>query len=261
LRYHPGVYSKRNNAIHPALLAIGRNKAGELQSVQAIYLDKDSAKKAEVPVKKQTWGVLAGSSVDLSRPKSTLKTPARQTAPPLTYLAEGIETALSLTEALQHGEIKATLGKSNFAHPNLSKNTQQVVLCLDNDASTQSDHLIYKAAQNLIQQAKTVWIAKPSTSGQDYNDLLQASGSEAVKTNIAQAIPFADYRDVSKQPSQTLGDHLRALTSITLSEIKNEHSKSSPDKSLDNTTPHSTKSPSTSPLAKPGKSKDFEIEL
>src|SRR5262249_29824706 len=142
IRFHPGIYSKINAAIHPALLAIARNRDNQVQAVQAIYLNEITANKAEVKVVKQTWGVLAGSSVDLSRDKhkEALKKPS-----PI-YLAEGIETALSILQSLEQGQVKATLGKSNFAHSLIPKQTDHVVLCLDNDgANVKSDALINKA--------------------------------------------------------------------------------------------------------------------
>ena len=71
-----------------------------------------------------------------------------------------------------------------------------MVLCLDNDGhSPQSDRLIHFAAEHLQQQGKTVWIAQPEIEGQDYNDVLKQQGPDTVKTELQQAIPYADYRD------------------------------------------------------------------
>ena len=78
------------------------------------------------------------------------------------------------------------------------KPSQNIVLCLDNDGQNpQSDRLIHFAAEQLQQQGKTVWIAQPKIEGQDYNDVLKQQGQAAVKTELQQAMPYADYRDQS----------------------------------------------------------------
>ena len=47
----------------PGLLCIARNKEQQVQSVQAIYLDKNTSSKAELVVQKKTFGAIAGAGV------------------------------------------------------------------------------------------------------------------------------------------------------------------------------------------------------
>ena len=209
LRYHPGIYSAVNQALHPALLAIARNKEGHIQAVQAIYLDKDTGYKAKVSVVKQTWGSLAGAAVDMSVSSSS-------TPPGVTYLAEGIETALSLTQSINAGEVKAVLGKSNFARTSISESNPHVVLCLDNDGSSAPDATVQKAAVRLTKQGARVWIAQPKGAGQDYNDVLRQEGSKAVKASVDSAWAFSigvgeKGRSVA-HPSVPLAKYLEGLT-------------------------------------------------
>lgn len=56
VRFHSGVYSRRNEGVHPALVVAAKDSVNRVQVVQAIFLDKDTAQKADVEVKKQTWG-------------------------------------------------------------------------------------------------------------------------------------------------------------------------------------------------------------
>ena len=56
VRFHPGIYSRKNEAAYPALLVVAKDSADKVQAVQAIFLDRETAQKADVPVKKQTWG-------------------------------------------------------------------------------------------------------------------------------------------------------------------------------------------------------------
>lgn len=175
--------------------------------------------------------------------------------------AESIETALSITQTLQQGTIKATLDKSNFAYPAIPQETQHVVLCLDNDGNdTKTDPLIYKAAENFTQQHKTVWIATPTDIDQDYNDLLKHSGSEAVKTNIEKALVFTDYQNSTRQASFSLGDYLLKLNNNPLPEITHptlKHAEPAmPD--LNREVIKSIAIPQTTQIEK---TKDVEIEL
>ncbi len=111
----------------------------------------------------------------------------------VTYLAEGPETALSVYQALGGADVRITLGKSNFKNIDPAKTHHNIVLCLDNDGqSPQSDRLIRFAAEQLQQQGKTVWMAQPKIESQDYNDVLKEQGTAAVKTELQQAVPYAE---------------------------------------------------------------------
>ncbi|CAL7961264.1 hypothetical protein GAMM_10133 [Gammaproteobacteria bacterium] len=47
-----------------------------------------------------------------------------------------VETGLSVKDAVKHGDVFATLGKSNFTTLDPTKLGQKVIFCLDNDALT-----------------------------------------------------------------------------------------------------------------------------
>ena len=69
---------------------------------------------------------------------------------------------------------------------------------MDNDGhSPQSDRLIRFAAEQLQQQGKAVWMAQPKIEGQDYNDVLKEQGAAAVKTELQQAVSFAEANRLS----------------------------------------------------------------
>jgi hypothetical protein len=71
-----------------------------------------------------------------------------------------------------------------------------VSLRLDNDGhNPHTEKLIQFVAERLMTENKQVWIAKPENIGKDYNDILREQGSAAIKANIENAIPYADYRD------------------------------------------------------------------
>ncbi len=190
VRFHPGIYSRRNESIHSALVVVAKDSANQVQAVQAIFLDKNSAQKADVEVKKQTWGRPSQGSVALQPLEKMSMSKG------VTYLAEGPETALSVYQALGGGDVRITLGKSNFKNIDSAKTHQNIVLCLDNDGQgVQSDRLIRFAAEQLQEQGKSVWIAQPKIKGQDYNDVLKQQNADSIKAELQQAIPYVDYRD------------------------------------------------------------------
>jgi hypothetical protein len=67
LRFHPGIYTKQNQKSLPALLSIARTTDGKIQSVEAIFLDKTTADKANVPLAKQTIGSKKGLVVQIQQ--------------------------------------------------------------------------------------------------------------------------------------------------------------------------------------------------
>ena len=173
VRFHPGIYSRKNEGMHPALLVVAKDSEEKVQAVQAIFLDKETAKKADVSLKKQTWGRPSQGSVALVESAASRN---------ITYLAEGPETALSVYTALNGADVRVTLGKSNFKNIDPAKTSLNIVLCLDNDGQNpQSDKLIHTAAEKLREQGKQVWIAQPAIAGQDYNDVLLLQGRKPLK--------------------------------------------------------------------------------
>ena len=195
LRFHPAVYSQKNNAIHPALLVIAKDHLGQVQAVQAIYLDKETTNKANVTVQKQTFGLLKGATSDL------IKT-SDKNAP--VYLAEGPETALSIYAAVKEANVKITLGKSNYKNINTASIAKDVVLCLDNDGtSPDSEKIIQMAVDKFIQQGLNTWVAKPHEVGKDFNDILKEQGVDAVKKYIENAMPYESYHN-NATPTITL---------------------------------------------------------
>lgn len=187
LRFHPGLYSKLNKAAHPALLVIAHDKDGKTQAVQVLYLDKETAKKADVEVKKQTFGAIKGAMVTLQKGKFYSPT----------LIAEGVETGLSLREAMPNHAIKITLGVSNYRHIEPTMVNQKVIFCLDNDgqnASTQK--AVTHAIERLKEAGKKVFSNQPDTIKTDYNDVLKNQGAQAIKDKIETSIS-SEYQNKS----------------------------------------------------------------
>ncbi|CAN5419829.1 hypothetical protein BH10PSE19_BH10PSE19_00020 [soil metagenome] len=185
-RFHPAIRSGINDTVKPALLIVAKDEQNKVQAVQAIFLDEKTGNKANVNVKKQTWGLpSSGAMADI---------PSVQKGGPV-YLAEGPETALSIRAAIPQANVKVTLGKSNFKHLDPKTAGAHVVLCLDNDGDKpKGEKLIIEAADKLLEHGKHIWIAKPNEIGKDYNDLLKEQGAEAIRSNIEKAVSYTQVK-------------------------------------------------------------------
>ncbi len=188
IRFHPKIHCQKNNKALPALLAIARDAKGEIQSVEAIYLDPKTADRADVPLKKQTIGSKKGASVMIKQTNDP-------NAP--TLVAEGTVTGLSVAQALPNVNVNITLGKGMFAHLDSVKLSNKIIFCLDNDGKNlKSDKVILAASTRLVSDKKEVSFMIPnglSLPKQDYNDILKQKGCDAIKRDFQQAIPYADF--------------------------------------------------------------------
>lgn len=189
IRYHAGVYSKLNGQTHPAMLVIARDHQGNVKAVQATYLDsitETKVDKSKVAIQKQTFGAMKGSSVTIQGDKN---------AP--TLIAEGIETGLSLKQAMPHATVKVTLSKSNFANIDPRTLVTKTVLCLDQDGKDFStDKPLLTTAKRLMDANKNVFVMVPlgiSQSKIDYNDVLKAHGTQPIKRDYEQAVSALEF--------------------------------------------------------------------
>ena len=191
IRYHPNVHTGKDikPQYAPAMLAIGRDQAANIQCVQATYLDPNTANKADLMVTKRTYASPSGALVALqNNPKTNLS-----------FIAEGMETGLSIKDAVKNNDVFVTLGKTNFAKLNPDKLGNTVVFCLDNDGTkTLTDNAIHQASQRLLDHGKEVFIAMPEAINRqktDFNDVVKHSGIQAVKDTLNQAMIYSQWRD------------------------------------------------------------------
>ncbi len=189
------------------LLAIAKDALGQMTAIQVTYLDpKTGTKVTGLPIKKRTIGSLKTSSVNLT---------PEVTSPNLTLVAEGIETALSIKDAIASAEksqvqVLATLGKSNLAKVANERSADKIVLVLDNDKQDwQKDKSIKGAIAQMEAQGKDVRCIQPKLINDqktDYNDLAKAGKFDEIRRDIRQGIDQLDDKtkpDVSKTNDQT----------------------------------------------------------
>ena len=132
--------------------------------------------KANLPDAKKVLGDYRGGSIRLSNglgPKGGRGCPLSQ-CPPGTrvYVAEGIETALSICMALPTARVLAAVGLSNLASIELPDNVAELVIVADADESPAAQEQLQRAIAAHA-KARTVRLWQSRTPGADLNDELQ----------------------------------------------------------------------------------------
>lgn len=173
LRYHPALAHKETSQTLPAMIArIERGDSATLIGLHRTYLESVSAggkiatRKARVVPNKKMLGQHVGGAVRFA--------PAAETI----VIAEGIETALSVMQALQL-PTWAALSLSNLGQVELPATVNTVVLAADADAkdARNAEAQLQRAATQYAAGGREVKIMRPP-KGLDFNDLLQKGGAD-----------------------------------------------------------------------------------
>ena len=197
LRYHTGIYLHDLKKRIPALIIIAKNAAGKTQAIQTLFLDRETANKANIESNKRITGPIKGALV-------TLQEGNYRNSP--TLIAEGVETALSLKMAAKDAHIKATLGVSNYLNIPPAQVSQKVIFCLDNDgAGSMSEKTAIKGMQRLVEAGKTVFYNQPDILKTDYNDSVKAGNLNDIKAKINDSVRYQS----TKGSPQTYEQHIQ----------------------------------------------------
>ncbi len=180
---------------HDCFAAFGRDQDGRLRSVQLTKLTPDGKRALDFngdKLNKIQYGVSGGSFVTLQEGKDTGRV----------FIAEGLETALSITEANVIGKIVASLGIHNIS--NYHGPEKEIILCADNDEhkpNSKTHTVMKKTQEHFIAQGYSVVLIKPSHPGDDFNDVLKKQGAQGVEGYVK---PYLNpHRETLPSPSTT----------------------------------------------------------
>jgi ATP-dependent exoDNAse (exonuclease V) alpha subunit len=169
---------ERHSLAHHCFAAFGRTIDERLSSVQLTKLD-DQGNRAigsdGQKFNKLQYGIAKGSFVCLQDGKASSQV----------FIAEGVETALSLKDAGVDGKIVASMGINNMA--NYQGSERRIILCADNDEhkeNSQTHTMIKNLREHFILQGKNASIIKPNTPGEDFNDVLRKQGRQGVQAYV-----------------------------------------------------------------------------
>jgi hypothetical protein len=164
LRFDPECWHGATASRHPALLALV--EGGEGFAVHRTYLRPDGSGKAAIDPAKAMLGAVSGGAVRLCD------------APGALVVAEGIETALSLSCGLlrRPSTIWAALSTSGLRGLRLPPQKGRLTIASDGDSAGRA------AAQSLAERAVALgWQVSllPAPNGRDWNDILTMKGDAA----------------------------------------------------------------------------------
>ncbi len=145
LRFHPNCYYWREGAdavdapdAWPALLAKVTDTAGTLTGVHRTWLDPQTTEKARLDPNRKAMGNLLGHAVRLGSPTDILA------------VGEGLETMLSLRQALAGLPVAAALSGNHLAAFDPPADRGRLYVAIDNDGAGQAafDALVERFADS-----------------------------------------------------------------------------------------------------------------
>ncbi|MDI3336401.1 toprim domain-containing protein [Defluviimonas aestuarii] len=160
LRFHPAALHTPSGVHLPAMLAQIRGPKGEALGIHRTYLRPDGSGKAEVTPAKMMLGPSAGGAVRIG-PNG-----------PVIALAEGIETALSISRAsrLTVWATLSTSGLKGLILPPLPV-AEVVIIAADHDEAGLAAAEV--TAGRLEAEGRAVSVIYPPKPGADFNDVLR----------------------------------------------------------------------------------------
>ncbi|OJW51839.1 MAG: hypothetical protein BGO67_07395 [Alphaproteobacteria bacterium 41-28] len=208
LRYLPADKMR----LHPSLMVAARSQTGEVTAVQLTLLNPQTAAKAKIDVAKRSYGLIKGSAVTIqacSHPREDGKHREPAQSSHILFIAEGVETALSIKETGVREMIKASLGLSNIGRltPNILNESSlngpslnggplnesphtRIIIYADHDAPDSSAaKSLHKSVQALQDNGYEVTVIKPDHLGEDFNDVLKQKGPQGVREILERSLP------------------------------------------------------------------------
>ena len=173
LRFHPKCWHRDEGQTksipRPALIAAVTDGAGALQGVNRTWLAPDGQSKAAVETQRRAMGHLLGNAVRLTPCDDIL------------VVGEGIETMLSVREAVPGLPVWAALSSGHLGAVLLPDGLRRLYLAIDRDPAGQ------RAAERLTARANevgiTVSVLEPRLG--DFNDDLRADGPAVLRQHLA----------------------------------------------------------------------------
>ena len=161
---------------YPTVHSAIRGKFGQGVACHCTFLDPLLPQKAPVSPPKLMRGEALGGLISISR-GPTDKNHWEPQKSGLVAIAEGIETALTIAEAIPEARVWAAGSLANFRHcPVDLECVGEIVLCRDNnEGNAQAQKLFDSCLQELETHGKPVTVINPPDNGtgevDDFNDL------------------------------------------------------------------------------------------
>jgi phage/plasmid primase-like uncharacterized protein len=161
-------------AYYPGVVAAIQDRERRIVAIHRTFLAPEGLGKAKVEPAKAALGPIHGGAVRLAPADDVLG------------LAEGIETALSVQQAIVI-PVWATWGTANLSRIELPDGVREIVICADNDENGAGERTAIEAARRFMREGRRVRVARPPKAAKDFNDVRVAAESE--KSSAAVGVP------------------------------------------------------------------------
>ena len=158
--------AKLDVTVRTAVISLLPGTTRNVVAVQAVFLDPETASKADVECPKKTFGPAAGGAVRLAAHGPRLA------------ITEGIETGLSVLQACPGLPVWASVGTAGFLSLIVPPGVSDLTVAADGDEAGEAAAL--KAAQRFVREVSRVKIARPPDGYGDFNDVHQQALGKAV---------------------------------------------------------------------------------
>lgn len=178
-RYTPNGIHPDTKKPTPTLIAPIKNQDKELTGVVRIFLKKDGSK-LDNGLSKANLGVVKNAAVTIqTHPHSNTL-----------WVAEGVETALSIAKTKPNENVMASLSISQLKGIPIDSNIKNIVICADNDGNNPNARkALIAAVEQHLESGKRVFISMPAgPKKSDFNDLLMSGGTQKVLETLNQKV-------------------------------------------------------------------------
>jgi conjugative relaxase-like TrwC/TraI family protein len=193
----PNDFRYTPNSIHPdtkkpthALIVPIKNKQNNITGVVRIFLNKDGTKLNKIIIGEGNQPFQAVTKANLGIMKNAAVKIQSNPISDTVWVAEGIETALSIAKTKPNETVLASLSVSQLKGVPVDSNIKKIIICADNDGhNPNSRKALITAVNHHLDSGKRVFIAMPSGPEKaDFNDLLRAGGEQKVLETLGNKV-------------------------------------------------------------------------
>jgi len=200
-KYLSGCWHKDLRTQKPALLIPAFGRDGKLQSLNRIYIGENGDKLNIVAKSESASPIMSVQETVLGQSRAATVFISKVPNATVTYLAERIETALAVRQAVTKANISSCFGITNLKDIALSNNTKMVVICADNDGNNLiTKKSLEQTITKFLNAGLEVKLALPlnidPSAKYNYSQMLQENGEKAIGASLQQAVKISSSLDL-----------------------------------------------------------------
>lgn len=182
IRFCPKCRHSETGCDYPAMVCRFTSSDGKFAALHFTYLAERSGqwKKADISPVKRIVKSPKGCFISIIHGAADVSM-GRAPEGSRVFVAEGVETALSVALAMPEERVIAAGSVSNIQNLRLPDAVKSIVFCVDADGQGSASFSSYKKAADLLREkGKSVSVMLPKNGCKDFNDMLQTGFSSVL---------------------------------------------------------------------------------